>query len=156
MSNKKNPNTIVYNKKINFEYKVEETFEAGLVLEGWMVKALREKRVSVSQGVYVQIKNGEAYLVGLMINPLESTSTHHKVDPQPTIKLLLKKKEISTLIGKKERDGYTIVLRDLYFKKQLIKGTIAVAKGKNSYDKRQTIKERDSKREASRAIKKHL
>ena len=152
----KNPNQIIENKKAKFDYAFEETIEAGLMLDGWMVKALRAGRVSVAQGVYVQIIKGEAFLVGMMINPLESTAIVTPINSQPTIKLLLKKKEISHLIGKQERDGYTIVLKDLYWKRNFVKASIVVAKGKNKCDKRQTIKNREGKIEASRAMKKYI
>jgi SsrA-binding protein len=156
MSNKKDPNNIAYNKKANFSYQIEETFEAGMILQGWMVKTLRQKKVEIDKNVYIQIINGDAYIVGLDLKPLSTNSTHEKIEPQNNIKLLLHKRQITTLVEKKERDGYTIILTDIYFKKQLIKCTVAIAKGKNNYDKRQTIKDRDLKKEASRAIKKHL
>jgi SsrA-binding protein len=156
MSSKKDPNNIAYNKKANFSYKIEETFEAGMILQGWMVKTLRKKKVEIDKNVYVQVINGIAYLVGLDLKPLLTNSTHEKIETHNNIKLLLHKRQVKTLVEKKERDGYTIILKDIYFKKHLIKCTIAIAKGNNDYDKKKNVQARDSKIEASREMKKHL
>ncbi len=144
---------IVRNKKINYEYEILDTFKAGLMLEGWMVKSMRAGKVSGGEGVYVKILNGEPYIIGLHIKPLIQTNTFKQVVEQPTIKLLLNKKEINKLIGVENEKGYTIVLKNIFWERHLIKANICLVKGKKLHDKRQTIKERDQKREADRAIK---
>ena len=149
----KNPNTILKIKKVNFEYETMEDFKAGVMLEGWMVKSIRARRISASDGVYVHIQNGEAFLIGLNISALKQTNSFKEINEQPTIKLLLNKKEINRLIGSTKEKGYTVVLKELFWQDHLVKANIALVKGKNLRDKRQTIKERDAKREADRAIK---
>lgn len=145
---------IASNKKAAFNYFFEERFEAGLVLQGWEVKALRAGRVQLTDG-YVVIRDGELHLIGCQIQPLGTTSTHVRPDVGRTRKLLMHKKEISRLIGKVEQKGYTIVPIDLHWKNGRVKCQIALAKGKAQFDKRQTIKERQSKREMARALKIH-
>jgi len=145
-------NNITQNRKARHEYFIEETFEAGLVLEGWEVKSLREGRIQLDQS-YVIIKNNEVYLLGALINPLQTVSTHFEPDPQRTRKLLLKKREISKLIGQVERKGYTLVPLSLHWKNNRIKLDIGLAKGKKLHDKRATEKDRDWQREKQRAFK---
>lgn len=150
----KDKKLIATNKKAKFNYELKETFEAGLVLEGWHVKSFRSNKFSLDNNPYVTINsNGEAFVSGLSISPHVD---NEKIDKHQTIKLLLHKKEINGLIGKVEQKGFTIVLVDLYWKNNKVKATIALAKGKNLGDKRQTVKERDSKIEADRAMKKAL
>lgn len=144
---------IARNKKINFNYETIETFKAGLVLEGWMVKSIRAGKVSLSDGSYIKIINNIPILMGLNIKALEQKNTFTKKDEQPSIKLLLNKKEINKLIGGVSREGMTIVLREIFFERHLVKANICLVKGKNNYDKRQDIKEKDSKREIYKAIK---
>ena len=143
---------IADNKKAAYNYFFEERFEAGMVLEGWEVKSLREGKVQLTDG-YVVIRDGELYVVGLQINPLKSASTHVNPDSVRTKKLLLKKDEIRRLIGKVEQKGYTLVPLNLHWKAGKIKLEIALAKGKAEHDKRDTIKDREGKREVERAMK---
>jgi SsrA-binding protein len=146
-------NTIVNNKKARFDYFVEEEFEAGLVLEGWEVKSLRSGKVNIADA-HVLIKNGEAWLLGAQIQPLPTASTHVLPDSTRTRKLLLNRKELSKLIGSVERQGYTVVPLNLYWKKNRIKAKIALVKGKKTYDKRETLKQRDWQRDKARLMKK--
>jgi SsrA-binding protein len=146
------PARIADNKKAAFNYFFEERHEAGIVLEGWEVKALREGKVQLTDG-YVLIREGELFLIGCQINPLRSASTHVNPDSVRTKKLLMKKEEIRRLIGKVEQKGFTLVPLNLHWKNNKIKCEIALAKGKAEHDKRSTIKEREGKREVERAMK---
>lgn len=143
---------IAENKKAAFNYFFEERFEAGMVLEGWEVKAVREGKVQLTDG-YVVIRNGELYIIGVLINPLKSASTHVNPEAARTRKLLLHKEEIRRLIGKIEQKGYTLVPLNLHWKNGRVKCEIALAKGKAEHDKRDTIKDREGKREVERAMK---
>jgi len=143
---------IADNKKAAYNYFFEERFEAGMVLEGWEVKSLREGKVQLTDG-YVVIREGELYVIGCQINPLKSASTHINPDSVRTKKLLLKKDEIRRLIGKVEQKGYTLVPLNLHWKAGKVKCEIALAKGKAEHDKRDTIKDREGKREVERAMK---
>ena len=150
---KKTPsNTIAQNKKARFDYFIEEEFEAGLVLEGWEVKSLRAGRVQLKES-YVIIQNGELFLQGAHISPLSSASTHVDANPVRSRKLLMKRYEISRLVGQVERAGYTIAPLTLYWSSGKAKLKIGLAKGKKQHDKRATIKERDWKREQQRILK---
>ena len=144
--------SIVQNKKAFHDYFIEEKYEAGIVLEGWEVKAIRENRAQLKES-YVIIQRGEIYLLGCHISPLGSTSTHVSPDNVRTRKLLLKGEEIAKLIGKVERSGYTLVPLDLHYKKGFVKCEIGLAKGKKQYDKRAVEKEKDWKREQSRILR---
>lgn len=146
------PARIADNKKALFNYHIEERFEAGMVLEGWEVKAVREGKVQLTDG-YVVIRNGELFLIGCQINPLNTASTHVRPDAVRTKKLLLNKDEIRRLIGKVEQKGHTLVPLNLHWKNGKIKAEIALAKGKAEHDKRDTIKDREGKREVERALK---
>jgi len=143
---------IADNKKAAFNYFFEERFEAGVVLEGWEVKALREGKVQLTDG-YVVIRNGEMFVIGCQINPLKSASTHVNPDSVRTKKLLLHKEEIKRLTGKVEQKGYTLVPINLHWKAGKVKCDIALAKGKAEHDKRDVIKDREGKREVERAMK---
>jgi SsrA-binding protein len=143
---------IADNKKAIFNYFIEERFEAGMVLQGWEIKALREGKVQLTDG-YVVIRSGELYLIGCQINPLHSASTHINPDSVRTKKLLLHKEEIKRLIGKVEQKGHTLVPLNLHWKSGKVKCEIALAKGKAEHDKRDTIKDREGKREVERAMK---
>ena len=143
---------IAQNKKAAFNYFFEERFEAGMVLEGWEVKALRAGKVQLTDG-YVVIRNGELFVIGCQINPLGTASTHVRPDAVRTKKLLMKKDEIRRLIGKVEQKGYTLVPINLHWKSGRVKCEIALAKGKATHDKRDTIKEREGKREVERVMK---
>jgi SsrA-binding protein len=145
---------IADNKKAAYNYFFEEKFEAGLVLEGWEVKSLREGKVQLTDG-YVVIRDGEMFVVGLQINPLRSASTHTTPDSIRTKKLLLHKEQIRRLTGKIEQKGYTLVPLNLHWKAGKVKCEIALAKGKAEHDKRDTIKDREGKREVERAMKSH-
>ena len=149
---KETPSRIADNKKAAFNYFFEERFEAGLVLEGWEVKALRAGKVQLTDG-YVVIRDGELFLIGCQINPLNTASTHVRPDSVRTKKLLMKKDEIRRLVGKVEQKGHTLVPLQLYWKNGRVKAEIALAKGKAEHDKRDTIKDRESKREVERAMK---
>jgi len=143
---------IAENKKAAFNYFIEERFEAGMVLEGWEVKSLREGKVQLTDG-YVVIRDGELFVIGCQINPLRSASTHIRPDSVRTKKLLLHKEQIRRLIGKVEQKGYTLVPLNLHWKAGKVKCEIALAKGKAEHDKRDTIKNREGKREVERAMK---
>ena len=154
MSTKKTqaPARIAENKKAAFNYFFEEKHEAGVVLHGWEVKAVREGKVQLTDG-YVVIRNGELFLIGCQIQPLKSASTHVTPEAARTKKLLMHKEEIRRLIGKVEQKGYTLVPLNLHWKNGLIKCEIALAKGKAEHDKRNTIKDREGKREVERVMK---
>lgn len=154
MSKKKPSNDnsrIAENRKARHEYAIEETLEAGVVLQGWEVKSLRAGKGSIVDS-YVIIKNGEAFLLNSVITPLLSASTHVSPVNSRTRKLLLNKKELKRLIGAVERKGYTIVGLSMYWKNSFVKISIGVAKGKKLHDKRQTEKERDWQREKARVL----
>ena len=146
--------SITENRKARHDYFIEEKYEAGLMLHGWEVKAIRAGRVQLKEA-YVVIKNGEVFLIGAHISALPTASTHVHPDATRTRKLLLHAEEISRLIGKVERAGYTLVPLDLHFKKSRIKLEVGLAKGKKTHDKRETLKERDSQREVQRAMRSH-
>lgn len=144
--------TITDNKKAFHDYFIEERFEAGMVLEGWEVKAIRAGRVQLKEA-YVIVRSGELFLLGSHVSPLPTASTHVKPDPVRTRKLLLHASEISKLIGRVERAGYTLVPLNLHYLRGRIKCEIGLAKGKKQYDKRDTLKERDWQREQQRIMK---
>jgi SsrA-binding protein len=143
---------IADNKKAAYNYLLEEKFEAGMVLEGWEVKALRAGKVQLTDG-YVVIKGGELFVIGCQINALNTASTHVNPDAVRTRKLLMHKDEIRRLVGKVEQKGYTLVPLNLHWKAGRVKCEIALAKGKAEHDKRSTIKDRAGKREVERAMK---
>jgi SsrA-binding protein len=134
--------TIVINKKANHDYFIEDRFEAGIALNGWEVKSLREKKIQLVDS-HVLIKDGEAWLFGSQIVPLISASTHSVADPTRTRKLLLKRKELARLFAAVQQKGYTCVCTKMYWKGHLVKCQIALAKGKHEYDKREVSKERE-------------
>ena len=144
--------TIAQNKKAGHDYFIEERFEAGVVLEGWEVKAIRAGRAQINEA-HVIVKSGEIWMIGMHITPLISASTHVKPDATRTRKLLLHGKEISKLIGKVERAGFTLVPLDLHFMRGRIKVAIGLAKGKKQFDKRADQKDREWKREQGRMLK---
>ena len=143
---------IADNKKAAYNYFFEERHEAGMVLEGWEVKALRGGKVQLTDG-YVVIRDGEMYVLGCQIQALKSASTHVNPDAVRTKKLLLHKEEIKRLTGKVEQKGYTLVPINLHWKNGKVKCEIALAKGKAEHDKRDTIRDREGKREVERAMK---
>lgn len=146
------PRTIAENRRARFDYFIEERLEAGLVLEGWEVKALRAGKAQITES-HVYVRNGEAFITGAHINPLTTTSTHVIADPTRTRKLLLNKSEIAHLIGAVERKGYTIVPLELYWQRGKAKIRIGLAKGKKQHDKRETEKERDWSRDKARLLR---
>ncbi len=141
------------NKKALHDYFIEERFEAGVMLQGWEVKAMRAGKVQLRDS-YVRIKDKEAWLLGCQVSPLIFASTHIHPDSVRIKKLLLHQKEINHLIGKVDQQGYTLIVLDLHFSKGKVKATIALAKGKKNYDKRATERERELKKEAAQALKK--
>ncbi len=147
------PKAILTAKKVNYEYTVEDTFKAGLKLEGWMVKAIRSGRIAASGIPFVTITRGEAYAVGLKVTALEQANSFTELQNDAPLKLLLNKREINKLVEAQQKDGYTIVIRKVFWEKHLVKAEVCIAKGKKLYDKRQSIKERDSKRDAQRIVK---
>lgn len=148
----KKDSTIAKNQKALFNYKIEETFEAGMVLEGWEVKALREGKGQLTDG-HIVIRNQELFILGCRIMPLSTASTHVDAVADRTKKLLMSKESILRLIGKVDQKGFTLVPLDLHWSRGRVKCTMALAKGKGDYDKRTTIKEREGKREVERAMK---
>ncbi|HQX08038.1 MAG TPA: SsrA-binding protein SmpB [Zoogloea sp.] len=144
--------SIIDNRKAFHDYFIEDKYEAGLVLEGWEVKAIRAGRANIKES-YVVIRGAEIFIVGMHITPLESASTHIHPDPTRTRKLLLHGEEIAKLIGKVERAGYTLVTLDLHYTKGRVKASIGLAKGKKQFDKRETEKERDWVREKARLVR---
>ena len=144
--------SIVENRKARHDYFIEETFEAGIELQGWEVKAIRAGRANLKEA-YVIVKDGELFLLGMHVTPLASASTHVHPDPTRTRKLLLHRRELDRLIGQVERAGYTLVPLDLHFSRGRIKATIGLAKGKKQHDKREAEKERDWLREKARLMR---
>ena len=144
--------SIITNKQAFHDYFIEERFEAGIVLEGWEVKAIRAGRANIKES-YVIIQRGELFLFGMHISPLTEASSHNRHDPVRTRKLLLHAREISRLIGKVERAGYALIPLDLHFQKGRIKAEIGLAKGKKQHDKRDAEKDRDWEREKARLMR---
>ncbi|MCU7916686.1 MAG: SsrA-binding protein SmpB [Candidatus Thiodiazotropha sp. (ex Gloverina cf. vestifex)] len=151
---KKSPGgaTIALNKKASHDYFIEERYEAGIALQGWEVKSLREGRIQIKES-YITVKEGEAFLFGAHIVPLSTASTHIHTDPTRTRKLLLHRGELNKLIGLVERKGYALVPTAMYWKKGMAKLEIGLAKGKKLHDKRSSEKDRDWKREKERLFK---
>ncbi|MFZ5502594.1 MAG: SsrA-binding protein SmpB [Pseudomonadota bacterium] len=145
--------SIIQNKKAFHDYFIEDKYEAGLVLEGWEVKAIRAGRANLKEA-YVTIKDGELFLFGSHISPLATASTHIHPNATRTRKLLLHAKEIDKLIGKVQRAGFTLMPLNMHYKGGRIKLDIGLAKGKKEYDKRATARDQDAKREAAQAMKK--
>ncbi len=146
-------NVIAVNRRANFDYFIEERLEAGLQLQGWEVKSLRAGKANISEA-YVTVKGNEVILLGSLITPLKTSCAFVVSDPTRTRKLLLNRREISKLIGKSQRAGYTIIPLKLYWKGSYAKLEIGVARGKQEHDKRDSIKEAEWQREKSRVMKK--
>ncbi|MDO9597147.1 MAG: SsrA-binding protein SmpB [Azoarcus sp.] len=144
--------SILDNRKAFHDYFIEEKYEAGLVLEGWEVKAIRAGRANIKES-YVIVRGEELFILGMHITPLVSTSTHIKTDPTRTRKLLLHAKEIARLVGKVERAGFTLVPLDLHYVKGRVKVEIGLAKGKKQHDKREDEKKKDWDREKQRLMR---
>ncbi len=143
---------IALNRRARHDYFIEDRLEAGLSLRGWEVKSLRASKAQITES-YVVIKNGEAWLLGAHVAPLNTASTHIHADPTRTRKLLLNRAELDRFIGAVERKGYTIVPLALYWKKGRAKLEIGLAKGKKLHDKRATEKERDWQRQKERVLR---
>ena len=143
---------IAVNRRARHDYFIEDRFEAGLALEGWEVKSLRAGNAQLTEA-YVNLKKGEAYLVGAHFSPLKTTSTHIKADPTRSRKLLLHRYELDRLTGAVERKGYALIPLDLHWFKGRAKLTIGLAKGKKQHDKRKDTKERDWQRQKERILK---
>ncbi len=144
--------SITENRKAFHDYFVEERFEAGMVLEGWEVKAIRAGRVQINDA-YVIVRDGALWLIGAHISPLLTASTHVHPDPVRTRKLLLRAEEIRRLIGKVEQRGYSLIPLDLHFSKGRVKAQIALAKGKLKHDKRASEREKEWQREKQRLLR---
>lgn len=149
----KNP-TIALNKRARHEYHLEQRYEAGLALQGWELKAIRAGRANIGES-YALIKNGEIFLFGAQITPLIQASTHVVADDRRNRKLLLHRHEIDNLVGRVERDGYTIIPTALYWKGNKVKVEVALAKGKQAHDKRAASKERDWNRDKQQVMRRH-
>jgi SsrA-binding protein len=150
--NKSPDNVIAVNRKARHEYFIEDSFEAGLALEGWEAKSLRAGRAQLTEA-YVVIRNGEAWLVGAHLAPLTSTSTHVSADPTRSRKLLLHRNELDRLVGAVERKGYALVPLDLHWRKGRAKLNVGLARGKKQHDKRTSAKDRDWQRQKERILK---
>jgi len=144
--------SIVENRKAFHDYFIEERYEAGIVLEGWEVKAIRAGRAQLKEA-YVIVQNGELFLLGAHVSPLATASTHVQPDPTRTRKLLLNASEVNKLIGAVERAGYTLVPINLHYARGRIKLEVGLAKGKKQHDKREAEKDRDWKREQQRLLR---
>jgi len=154
-SNKKTKSTsstIAQNKRARHDYLIEDEYEAGIALEGWEVKSLRANRLQLSES-YVIIQNGEAFLVGAHISPLNTASTHISPNSTRSRKLLLHRSELDKLIGAVERKGYTLIPLSMYWAHGLAKLKVGLGKGKKVHDKRATEKERDWNREKQRILR---
>ncbi len=145
-------NVIAVNRRARHDYFIENTFEAGLALEGWEVKSMREGSAQLTEA-YVHLRNGEAWLVGAHFSPLKTTTTHMKADPTRSRKLLLHRHELDRLTGAVERKGYALVPLDLHWHKGRAKIEIGLAKGKKQHDKRTADKDRDWQRQKERILK---
>ena len=146
--------TIALNKRARHEYHIEHRFEAGIALQGWELKAIRAGRANIGDAYAVAL-HGELFLVGAQITPLISASSHVVADDRRSRKLLLHRGEIDTLIGRVQRDGYTLIPTALYWKGSKVKAELALAKGKQAHDKRAASKERDWNREKQQAMRAH-
>ena len=155
MTAKKNSATIVANKKARFDYFIEEEYEAGMVLQGWEVKSLRAGRVNLTDA-HIIVKHGEAFLLGAQIQPLSTAATHTAPDSTRTRKLLLQRSQLNQLMGRVERQGYTLIPLSFYWKRNHIKMQLALVKGKKTHDKRDSVKERDWQRDRARIMKKNI
>lgn len=151
---KLSPGSIARNKKAKFEFMIEDKFEAGMVLTGWEVKALREGKCQITES-YVFVKNGEAFISGMSVTPLQTISTHVVAEPTRVRKLLLHRREIARIIGATQAKGQTCVALALYWKGNRVKLEFALATGKKLHDKRATMKDRDWNRDKARVMKAH-
>lgn len=152
---KPNPGgTIALNKRARHEYHLEQKYEAGLALQGWELKAIRAGRANIGDA-YAVVLEGELFLVGAQITPLIQASTHVVANDRRTRKLLLHRREIDQLIGRVQREGYTLIPIALYWKGNKVKAELALARGKQQHDKRDASRERDWNREKQRLLRRH-
>ena len=147
-------NTIALNKKARHEYSLEDKFEAGISLQGWEVKSIREGKVNLSDA-YIHLKDGEAFLLNTTIQPLSAASSHVVCDPVRQRRLLLNRREINRLIGSVEREGYSLIATAMYWKKAWVKLEFYLGKGKKAHDKRNDLKDKDWQRQKERTLKRH-
>jgi len=150
----KTRSSIAQNKKARFDYFIEDRLEAGVALQGWEVKSMRAGKAQLTDS-FVIFRDGEAWLLGSHVTPLNTVSTHVVAEPKRTRKLLMNRREIDRLIGLVERKGYTLIALELYWSKNRVKVAVGLAKGKKQHDKRSTEKDRDWQRDKSRALKAH-
>jgi SsrA-binding protein len=148
------PASIAQNKKARFDFFIEDRLEAGLALQGWEVKSMRAGKAQLTDS-FVIFRDGEAWLLGSHVTPLNTVSTHVVAEPKRTRKLLMNRREIDRLIGLVERKGYTLIALELYWSKNRVKVSVGLAKGKKQHDKRDTEKDRDWKRDKARVLKAH-
>ncbi len=153
--NKAGSNTIALNKKARHEYFIEDELEAGMELQGWEVKSLRQGKANITES-YVFIRDGEAFISGMTITPLQQASTHVIAEPTRVRKLLLQRRELDNLLGRVNREGMTLVATALYWSRSWVKIKVGVAKGKKLHDKRVDIKEKDWQRQKARVMKSAL
>jgi SsrA-binding protein len=146
------PASIAQNKKARFDYFIEDRIEAGLALQGWEVKSMRAGKAQLTDS-FVIFRDGEAWLLGSHVAPLNTVSTHVVAEPKRTRKLLMNRREIARLVGLVERKGYPLIALELYWSKHHVKVSVGLAKGKKQHDKRDTEKDRDWQRDKSRALK---
>ncbi len=146
------PKTIALNRTARHDYHLEDRYEAGIALQGWELKSIRAGRMNMGDA-YAVVRKGEIYLFGAQITPLLQASTHVIADDRRTRKLLLHRNEIDKLIGKVERDGYTLIPTAVYWKANKVKLELALAKGKQDHDKRQASKDRDWQRDKQQAMR---
>ena len=146
--------SIAQNKKARFDYFIEDRLEAGLALQGWEVKSMRGGKAQLTDS-FVIFRDGEAWLLGSHVTPLNTVSTHVVAEPKRIRKLLMNRREIDRLIGLVERKGYTLIALELYWSKNRVKVAVGLAKGKKQHDKRDTEKDRDWQRDKARALKAH-
>ena len=146
--------TIALNRRARHDYHLDQRFEAGMALQGWELKAIRAGRANIGES-YAMVRDGELFLYGAQITPLIQASTHVVAEAHRSRKLLLHRREIDTLIGRVQRDGYTLVPTAMYWKGNKVKLEIALAKGKQSHDKRQSAKDRDWDRDRQRVMRAH-
>jgi len=146
--------TIALNKRARHEYQLGDRYEAGLTLQGWELKSIRAGRANITES-YAVVRGGELFLFGAQITPLISASSHVVADERRTRKLLLHRREIDTLVGRVQRDGYTLVPTALYWKGNRVKAELALAKGKQAHDKRDAAKDRDWQRDKQRIMRRN-
>ncbi len=144
--------TLAYNRKATFDYEILETYEAGMVLFGYEVKSIKGGHINLA-GSYVVVKDGELYLINAFVPPYQPKNTPVDYNPYRSRKLLLRKTEIMSLVGKGKQKGLTLVPLKVYTKQGKIKLEFALARGKKKYDKRAKIGEREAKRKMDRAMK---